>query len=297
MPSPRPRGPAPLGEGDVARLRDGLAAGSEPRVQLLVDTAAAPAGTRGPVVALRDPAAEPEFVVLRVGGDEVPFSPGELTWPVRAPRGRSTAEAAGGDGGTPGASAAPRASPQPSAGPPASAQPSAGASPRAEPPAPVEPPASAGPSVSAGPPVSPAPPRVVAGSAESGDPSDGDRSAAPAGGPVDPAAGPAPVDPPGARPRPRRAAPRAGAEPFTVTLRFTGTEWTAETTRGGRRGKPRPVPVAALRAMAERLDDPELRRSVLTAVEACRDQARARAERLRAELEQVETVLAQLDDD
>ncbi|MDP9406817.1 MAG: hypothetical protein M3P95_02720, partial [Actinomycetota bacterium] len=78
----RPRGAAPLTDDDVARLRGQLSGGAEPRVQLLVDTPAAPAGTRGPVVALRDPAVEPEFIVLRVSGDEVPFGPAELTWPA-----------------------------------------------------------------------------------------------------------------------------------------------------------------------------------------------------------------------
>lgn len=288
---PARRGPAPLTDDDVARVREELAAGAEPRVQLLVDTPAAPAGTRAPVVALRDPGAEPEFIVLRVAGDELPFSPAELTWPVRARAVRGGAAASG--AAAPGGTSAPE--------PPVEATGARGAS------------AEAGGVWSA--PEGADSQVTVSGDAapgQSGRPAAeqpataGERAAdqpATASGLASPAAGGTGTAESGtaAATRPRR--PRTsgtspvGAQPFTVTLRFTGAGWTAETTRGGRRGKARPVPVAAVRGLAERLDDPELRRAVLAAVEACREQALARAERLRAELEQVETVLAQLDDD
>jgi hypothetical protein len=244
MPSPRPSGPAPLTDADVGKLREQVEAGKEPRVQLLVDTAAAPAGTRGPVVELRDPANDPEFIVLRVSGDEVPFSPSELSLPTRAPKASARRADAVGPPGT-----RLSAVPEPAA-----------AEAAVEPPAP-EPPA----------PTAPAPPGP---------------ERAPA-----PDAAPAPA-------RPKTSRGGGGRPPsFTITLRFTGSEWTAETTRGGRRSKPQPVPLAAVRAFAERADDVELRRSVLAAVEQCRKQAQTRAEALRAELERVETALAQLEDE
>lgn len=249
MPSPRSSGPAPLTDADVGKLREQVEAGKEPRVQLLVDTAAAPAGTRGPVVELRDPANEPEFIVLRVSGDEVPFHPSELSLPTRAPKGSARRSAA----------AVPpvaRLSAVPSDGPPA--------------PPPVSTDAA------------PAEARGGASAAEIPAPEKAAPDAAPA---------PAPA-------RSRGSRGGSGRAPsFTITLRFTGSEWTAETTRGGRRTKPQPVALAAVRAFADRADDVELRRSVLAAVEQCRKQAQTRAETLRAELERVETALAQLEDE
>lgn len=261
MPSPRSSGPAPLTDADVGKLREQVEAGKEPRVQLLVDTAAAPAGTRGPVVELRDPANEPEFIVLRVSGDEVPFHPSELSLPTRAPKGSARRS----DAAVPSVA---RLSAVPSPdGPPA--------------PPPVT--ADSGPAEAGGSAAETPSPEQAAPEPEKAP----ERATAPD-------ASPAPA--PSTRSKGSRGG--SGRPPsFTITLRFTGSEWTAETTRGGRRTKPQPVPLAAVRAFAERADDVELRRSVLAAVEQCRKQAQTRAETLRAELERVETALAQLEDE
>ena len=94
----------------------------------------------------------------------------------------------------------------------------------------------------------------------------------------------------------RRPAPGAPA-PFSVSLRFTGKGWTSESSRGGKRSKPQPVSLAAMRALATRLDDVELRNTIITSLDACRRQVEGRAAVLRAELEAAEIALAELDED
>ncbi|MFD0788692.1 hypothetical protein ACFQZ8_32650, partial [Micromonospora azadirachtae] len=72
-----------LSEDDVRTFREALAAGRKPKV---VFTAAAGqiAGQFGQVVELTDPAESDEFVVVRFGRDELPFSPADV---AVAPRG------------------------------------------------------------------------------------------------------------------------------------------------------------------------------------------------------------------
>jgi hypothetical protein len=82
--------PAPLTDDDVTALRTRLAAGERPRVVIRVASAAVAAGTRGNVVRLGDPK-EGEYVVVRLGKDEVPFAPSELGLPGRAGAGATTA--------------------------------------------------------------------------------------------------------------------------------------------------------------------------------------------------------------
>ncbi|GIJ08055.1 hypothetical protein ACFFMR_06555 [Micromonospora andamanensis] len=72
-----------LSEDEVRGIREALAAGRKPKV---VFTAAAGqiAGQLGQVVGLTDPAESDEFVVVRFGRDELPFSPTDV---AVAPRG------------------------------------------------------------------------------------------------------------------------------------------------------------------------------------------------------------------
>jgi hypothetical protein len=72
-----------LSTDELGTIRDGLAAGRKPKV---VFTAAAGqiAGQTGQVVQLTDPDGSDEFVVVRFGRDELPFSPAELSLPGRA---------------------------------------------------------------------------------------------------------------------------------------------------------------------------------------------------------------------
>ena len=132
---------------------------------------------------------------------------------------------------------------------------------------------------------------------------------APAPGPARLAAVPEPPDvspapestAPAAAEPPTRPASRATRKPgrsggMSVTIRFTGQAWTYESSRGGRRSAARPLNLAAVRALADRLDDPGLRRDLQGAIDICRQQARSRVETLRAELERFEIELAELDE-
>jgi hypothetical protein len=76
--------PPPLDDDDVVALRARLEAGEKPRVVVRAASAAVPAGTRGNVVRLGNPK-EGEFVVVRLGRDEVPFAPAELGIAGRKP--------------------------------------------------------------------------------------------------------------------------------------------------------------------------------------------------------------------
>ena len=71
-----------LSTDELARIRDTLAAGRKPKV---VFTAAAGqiAGQIGQVIELTDPALSEEWVVVRFGHDELPFSPADLAVPVK----------------------------------------------------------------------------------------------------------------------------------------------------------------------------------------------------------------------
>jgi hypothetical protein len=80
-----PPAPPVLSDTDVETLRQRLQAGEAPRVVIRSASAAVPAGTRGTVVRLGDPASEDEYVVVRIKSDEVPFSPSELSLPGAKP--------------------------------------------------------------------------------------------------------------------------------------------------------------------------------------------------------------------
>ncbi len=221
---------------------------------LLVDTALGAAGTSVPVVGFADPAVG-EFISIRLRDDVVPFSPTELSLPVR------------------GAKAAPAA--------PAA-------------PLPLDPPAS--------------PPRNHPAETYRPSGADAHDSARPgkSSGPSRPARLVAVPEPepqtsqvPAAEPeKPVKAAKKRPARTgaMSVTMRFNGQLWTYESTRGGKRSAGRALNLAAVRAFADRLDDPPLRREMLNAIDVCRLQVQTRADALRAELERVEVELAELDE-
>src|SRR3954449_6357169 len=75
---------------ELQGIRDGLAAGRKPRVQF-TESAGQISGQIGQVVRLADPAASDEWVVVRFGRDELPFSPGDLRV---APRGAAARKVA-----------------------------------------------------------------------------------------------------------------------------------------------------------------------------------------------------------
>lgn len=70
-------GPPPLTDADVSAMRARVNAGDKPRVVVRTASAAVPAGTRGNIVRIGNPS-DGEYVVVRLGKDEVPFAPSEL---------------------------------------------------------------------------------------------------------------------------------------------------------------------------------------------------------------------------
>jgi hypothetical protein len=85
--SPKP--PA-LTTDDVSWLRSQVGGGDKPPVIVRAASAAVPAGTRGHVIRMGNPS-EGEFIVVRLGRDEVPFAPAEL---ALSPRARSASRSA-----------------------------------------------------------------------------------------------------------------------------------------------------------------------------------------------------------
>src|SRR4051812_36744743 len=80
--------PPPLTAQDVADLESRLADGGRPRVELRLGSAGLPAGTRATVSRVDDPERNRECVIVRLGGDDIPFAPEEL---ALARRGRPPA--------------------------------------------------------------------------------------------------------------------------------------------------------------------------------------------------------------
>jgi hypothetical protein len=74
-----------LSGADLDRIRDGLKAGRKPKV-VFTASAGQISGQVGQVVDLADPSASDEWVVVRFGRDELPFSPADLAMPSRASR-------------------------------------------------------------------------------------------------------------------------------------------------------------------------------------------------------------------
>ena len=71
-----------LSPADLDGIRESLAGGRRPKVTF-TESAGQIAGQVGQVVRLEDPAAGDEFVVVRFGRDELPFSPADLVIPPR----------------------------------------------------------------------------------------------------------------------------------------------------------------------------------------------------------------------
>jgi hypothetical protein len=69
--------PPALTDDDVASLREKVKAGEKPRVVIRAASAAVASGTRGNVIRVGNPK-EGEYIVVRLGKDEVPFAPNEL---------------------------------------------------------------------------------------------------------------------------------------------------------------------------------------------------------------------------
>jgi hypothetical protein len=237
---------------ELTAIRDGLGAGRKPRVQF-TESAGQVAGQIGQVVALEDPASADEWVVVRFGRDELPFSPVDLRV---APRG----------------AVARKAAPAPVV------------------PAPAPPP---GPEfVIDKPIVKPIPRPVVKPVGKAAETPVGKAAEMPAE-PAEPKSGDDVTEP-----APRKAARPAKAKPvpaLTVTLAYGEGEWTVAAAQGSKvLAKPYVVrPAEALR-MVSLVDVPGVQEAVEQILASERAEAQQVAQRLRAELAEVEARLAEL---
>jgi hypothetical protein len=73
-----------LATDELESIREGVAAGRRPKV-MFTEAAGQIAGQVGQVVSLTDPAVSDEFVVVRFGRDELPFSPADLRIAPKGP--------------------------------------------------------------------------------------------------------------------------------------------------------------------------------------------------------------------
>jgi hypothetical protein len=212
---------------ELETIKGQLGAGRKPRVQF---TAAAGqiAGQVGQVIELADPAVADEWVVVRFGRDELPFSPGDLQV---APRGAAARKVA-----------APPPPPEPA---------------RPEPEFVIDKPIPA---------PAPAPRKEV------------EEVTAPA---------------------PRKAAsrpakPKPGAS-LTVTLAYAEGEWTLAAAQGSKAlAKPYVIRPAEAMRMVQLVDVPGVQEAVEQILSAERAEAQAQADKLRAELAEIEARLAEL---
>jgi outer membrane biosynthesis protein TonB len=220
-----------LSTDELQVIRDGLAAGRRPRV-MFTESAGQIAGQVGQVVALTDPAESDEWVVVRFGRDELPFSPGDLQVAPKGPVKKA---------------------------------------------APVPPqPARPTPEFVMDKPI-PAPAPV----------------AAPAPPPAEPAAPPAPA----ARKATARTAKPKPPPGLTVTLAYTDGEWTIAANQGSKAlAKPYVVKPSEAMKIVQLVDVPGVQEAVEHIVSAERAEAEQQAERLRAELAEIEARLAELRD-
>jgi hypothetical protein len=270
---------------DIGAIREQLAGGRKPRV-VFTESAGQIAGQQGHVVSLADPAGSDEWIVVQFGRDELPFSPADLATPIRG----GSAKAAAATAATAGSARA--ATPTPiAAGSARSAAPGRnGASTAA---------ATAGSS------------RVVSPGTAAANGSSAKRVTAarpqpeperPAVKPTDAAAKPGPpklADPPmpvlNGEARPAKVAKPKAPASLTITVSYADREWTVAANLGTRTlAKPYLIkPTEALRLVAL-IDVPGVHEAVENIIVAERAEAENRAARLRTELAEIESRLAEL---
>ncbi|MFF0658756.1 hypothetical protein [Micromonospora tulbaghiae] len=220
-----------LSTDEIQGIREAVAAGRKPRV-VFTEAAGQMAGQLGQVVELTDPAASEEFVVVRFGRDELPFSPADV---AIAPKGAGRRPAA-------------EAKPEPGQ-----------------------------------PPAAPPEPEFVL-----------DTPRVPAPRREEPK-----TEQPQAEPKPAKRAVKA-AKPktppgLTVTLAYAEGEWTVAAQQGTKAlARPYVVKPAEALRMVALVDVPGVQEAVEQILAAERAEAEQQAEKLRAELAEIEARLAEL---
>jgi hypothetical protein len=213
---------------ELETIKGQLGAGRKPKVQF-TEAAGQIAGQIGQVIELADPSVSDEWVVVRFGRDELPFSPGDLQV---APRGAAARKVA-----------APPPPPEPA---------------RPEPEFVIDKPIPAAP---------PAPRKAE----------------------VEEVAAPAPR-----KAASRPAKPKPGAS-LTVTLAYAEGEWTLAAAQGSKAlAKPYVIRPAEAMKMVQLVDVPGVQEAVEQILSAERAEAQAQADKLRAELAEIEARLAEL---
>jgi hypothetical protein len=253
---------------DLIAIREGVAAGKRPKV-VFTSSAGQMAGNAGHVVEVTDPDVSDEWIVVQFGRDQLPFSPADLAIPVRAAAARRTEPR--------GRPANPEAVPVKRTASTASAQQasrkSAAAAPVPTPrkevavtqPAPV--------------PTKPVPTKATPPPLNG---ANGAHGAAVNG-----------ATPNGAEPK-RPPKPKTPAS-LVVTLAYADREWTIAVNLGSKAlAKPYAIkPTEALRMIAL-IDVPGVHDAVENIIAAERVEAQQRAVRLREELAELESRLAEL---
>jgi hypothetical protein len=224
-----------LSAADVDAIRAGLSAGRKPKVEFTA-SAGQIAGEFGQVVELLNPSDE-EWIVVRFGRDELPFSPADLAIPARGSRKRTPKADATDDE---------PAAPQPTNGYPSYEE-------------------------------------IAAPRREDTMPANSGQTKVPAQ--------PAGDDKPVRKPRP--AAKPKPLPTLTVTVAYAEGEWTVAAQQGAKAlARPYVIKAAEALALVGMLDVPGVQEAVVQIVEAERSQTQAHAERLRAELAEIEARLA-----
>jgi hypothetical protein len=239
---------------DLEGIRDSLAAGRKPKV-MFTEAAGQIAGQLGQVIKLTDPTLSEEWVVVRFGRDELPFSPTDLMFPPKNPPAR-------------------RGEPKP---PP--------------PPAPelmlTKPPVPTPREEQTKMPTATA--QTPPAAAKSTKP-----EATPDANPEEAADEARPAEARPARKAAKAARPKSPAG-LTVIVAYADGEWTVAANQGSKALAKQYVirPVDALKMVAL-LDVPGVHEAVEQIVSAERAEAEQQAERLRAELAEIESRLAEL---
>jgi hypothetical protein len=267
-----------LGPDDVQTIRDAVATGRRPKV-VFTEAAGQIAGQVGQVVSLGDPAESEEWVVVRFGRDELPFSPADLRIAPKGPVKKAAAPVVEVPPARPEPEFVidkpPVPSPRVSAAPPAEV---AGA------------PGTRAPGTPASGPAAGTRPSGPAAGARTGVPSD-----AAASGPAVAAGAEEPARP--ARKPAGRPAKAKGPSGLTVTLAYAEGEWTVAAAQGAKAlAKPYVIRPGEALKMVSLIDVPGVQEAVEQILAVERAEAEQQAQRLRAELAEIEARLAELRD-
>jgi len=246
-----------LSTSDLEQIRDSLKSGRKPKV-VFTESAGQIAGQQGQVVRLTDPQLSDEWVVVRFGRDELPFSPADLAVPAKSATPRRT------DTNTE----------------------------TATPPSVITVPAHREETIVPSSPASTVDAPASKPPAKLAEKSAGKAANQPEATPN----GAMPTAPAAKAAAPRKAQPRVKpAATLTVTLAHAESEWTVSAQQGSKAlAKPYVIRATEALKMVSMLDVPGVHEAVEEIVANARATAEREAQRLRSELAEIEAKLAEL---